>query len=136
MVQEYQPLDRVPEDVLPTLNYLRKKGFKLGLLSNRDDPLDDLVTSLGIAEAFDLMLAAGETGWWKPDPRVFRHAAARLDVAPEASVYVGDNYFADVVGAGEAGMQPVLLDPAGLFPEAACPVISSIGQLIPLLMGN
>jgi FMN phosphatase YigB (HAD superfamily) len=46
---------------------------------------------------------------------------------------VGDNYFADVVGARRAGLQPVLYDPRALYPEADCPIITSFDQLIPVL---
>jgi len=47
-------------------------------------------------------------------------------------MYVGDNYFADVVGARGAGLQPVLYDPAGIYPEANCPVIVSLDGLLEL----
>ena len=52
---------------------------------------------------------------------------------PDQTIYVGDNYFADILGAANAGLRPVLLDPDGLFPEAACPVISSLGELLGVL---
>jgi predicted HAD superfamily phosphohydrolase YqeG len=42
---------------------------------------------------------------------------------------VGDNYFADVVGARNAGIQPILIDPVNLFPEADCVVIDTISDL-------
>ncbi len=133
MLEEYQPVDRVPPDVLPTLASLRRLGLKLGLLSNRDEPLNAVVDSLGMRGAFDATLAAGEAGFWKPDPRVFRLVADLLEVPPQESIYIGDNYYADVIGAHTAGMNAVLLDPAGLFPEAECPVIQSIGELSALM---
>jgi putative hydrolase of the HAD superfamily len=57
------------------------------------------------------------------------HACQRVDVKPSQAMYVGDNYFADVVGSRRAGLQPVLYDPRGIFPEAECPVIASFEQL-------
>jgi putative hydrolase of the HAD superfamily len=129
MMQEYQPEDRVPEDVLPTLARLRRAGYRLGLVSNRDEPLGSVVSSLDLEGAFDFTLAAGEVGWWKPNPRLLWHAVALAGVVSERAVYVGDNYYADVVCAQAAGLKPVLLDPAGLFPEADCPVIAAIGHL-------
>jgi FMN phosphatase YigB (HAD superfamily) len=44
-------------------------------------------------------------------------------------VYVGDNYFADVVGSRRAGLTPVLYDPNTIFPEADCATIKSFTQL-------
>jgi putative hydrolase of the HAD superfamily len=45
------------------------------------------------------------------------------------TVYVGDNYYADVEGARAAGMMPILIDPDGIFPDPGCPVIRSLGEL-------
>jgi ribonucleotide monophosphatase NagD (HAD superfamily) len=46
---------------------------------------------------------------------------------------VGDNYYADVVGARQAGLEPVLLDVNGLFAEPDCLVIQAHSQLFALL---
>jgi len=125
--ETYESEDCVPDDVIPTLTGLRDAGFKLGLVSNRNDPLDEIVESLGLTNMFDLMLAAGEVGWYKPDPRLLLFAAERLGVEPGDTLYLGDNYHADVLGASAAGMTPVLLDPRGLYPEAECWVVPSVG---------
>ncbi|MCK5053285.1 MAG: HAD family hydrolase [Anaerolineales bacterium] len=127
MRETYESEDCVPDDVVPTLTGLRQAGFKLGLVSNRNEPLDEIVESLGLMGMFDLMLAAGEVGWYKPDPRLLQFAAERLGVEPGETIYLGDNFHADVLGASAAGMTPVLLDPRGLYPEADCWVVPSVG---------
>ena len=66
---------------------------------------------------------------YKPEPGLFEHALKRAGLAPQEAVYVGDNYFADVVGSRRAGLQPVLFDPDVIFPEADCITIRSFGQL-------
>ena len=66
---------------------------------------------------------------WKPDPRIFQHALDRSETSPQQTHYVGDNYYADVPGAQQAGLQPVLIDPDKVFPKADCPVIRKMGQL-------
>jgi FMN phosphatase YigB (HAD superfamily) len=50
-------------------------------------------------------------------------------------MYVGDNYFADIVGALQAGLTPVLYDPTSLFPEAmeGCAVIKNYSEFYNLL---
>jgi putative hydrolase of the HAD superfamily len=65
----------------------------------------------------------------KPDPRLFRLALQRAGAAPEEAVHVGDLYEVDVVGARAAGIRAILLDPAGLYPEADCPRVRSLGEL-------
>lgn len=134
MLENYDPVQIVPEDVLPTLSALSSEGYRLGLVSNRSDPLEDTVAELALDGRFELTLAAGEVGWWKPDPRLLQHAAEEIGVDPACSIYVGDNPYADVRGAHNAGMHPVLVDPEGLFPKIQCHKIEAIGQL-PTLLG-
>jgi putative hydrolase of the HAD superfamily len=129
MREEYQPRDMVPESVIPTLTNLKAIGYRLGLVSNRSSPMNDLVDELGLSEYFELILTAGEAGWYKPDPRLLEYAAAQLETAPSASVYVGDNYHADVLGARAAGMTPVLIDPRGIYQEPDCEVIRDIADV-------
>lgn len=124
--KRYQSRHHVPDDVRPTLARLRAQGYTLGLVSNRRDPLDALAAELGLAEYFDFTLSAGQAQSWKPDPGIFHQAAAQAGASPGACVYLGDNYYADIQGAQAAGLHPILIDPHGLFPEAACPVIHTL----------
>ncbi len=101
----------------------------MAVISNRQKPYQDEIDSLGIAQYFSFSLAGGEMEAWKPEPEIFIHACKRLNLNPSQAIYVGDNYFADVVGARRAGLQPVLYDPRGIFPQADCPVLTSFDQL-------
>jgi FMN phosphatase YigB (HAD superfamily) len=56
-----------------------------------------------------------------------------MGVEPEGALYVGDNYFADIVGAQSAGLKAVLIDPVNLFPEANCMVIERLPELESIL---
>jgi putative hydrolase of the HAD superfamily len=133
MEEFYRPQSIVPDDVKRVLPTLQEKGYKLAVISNRDLPFQEEIETLGLAPFFDLALAGGEVNAWKPEPDIFLHACRRLDVTPAESVYVGDNYFADAVGALNAGLQPVLYDPCGIFPDAGCPTIKSFDELPDLL---
>ncbi len=129
MAERYRPIDCIPDDVRPTLTDLRARGLRLGLVSNRGEPLAPVAEALGLADLLDLSLSAGETGLWKPEPEIFRIALSRLGVDAADAVYVGDNIHADVEGSRNAGLTPILIDPRGLYPEPDCPVITTIGQL-------
>lgn len=133
MINEYQPEDRVSEDVVPTLQALKEAGFAMGVASNRSTPYDEQIAALGLSEYFAFALAAGQIQAWKPEPGIFLHAAELLKAEPHRTLYVGDNYFADVLGARRAGLQPVLFDPERIFSEADCPIIYSMGELLTLL---
>ncbi len=134
MEESYRPQTWIPEDIPTTLSQLQKNGFTLAVVSNRSDSYDEQLLELGLNEYFVFSLAAGEINAWKPNPEIFEHALKRLNVAPEQAVYVGDNYYADIIGAQRAGMAPVLIDPEELFPDADCPTIDAIGELLDLLI--
>ncbi len=121
--------DIVPDDVIPTLQTLQAQGYKMGVLTNRRDPLNGYLDEIGVAPYMDFALVAGQIGVWKPAPEAFLKAAEVAGVPPAEAAYVGDNYYADIVGARHAGLLPILLDPQGLFPEATNPVIHRIADL-------
>jgi HAD superfamily hydrolase (TIGR01549 family) len=129
MNESYHPKSIVPEDVLQVLPQLRQAGYSMAVVSNREKPYQQEIETLGIASYFVFCMAGGEVDARKPEPDIFYHACKRLDVKPSQAMYVGDNYFADVIGARRAGLQPVLYDPRGIFPDAGCPILSSFGQL-------
>ena len=106
------------------------------MLSNRTSPYDEQLDALGLAEFFEFAIAAGVVDSWKPDPVVFQHAVQNYGIPPGEIIYVGDNYYADVIGAKNAGLVPVLLDPEGVFPDAGCTVIHQVGELWELLHKN
>ncbi len=129
MEESYKPNSIVPEDVRRILPALKSSGFKMGVISNREKPFQAEIEALGLSPYFDFSMAGGEVNAWKPEPEIFIHACRRADVRPQEAIYVGDNYFADVVGARRAGLHPILYDPRGIFPEAECPVLTSFDQL-------
>jgi HAD superfamily hydrolase (TIGR01549 family) len=129
MFAEYNPVDQVLDDVVPMLQSVRESGRKMAVVSNRPDPLGPILEGLGLAKYFDFLLAAGEVDYWKPDPRLLLHAASMAGVQPDEIVYIGDNYYADVVCSRQAGMTPILFDPKCLFPDADCLVISRMSEL-------
>lgn len=133
MKENYHPEDCVPNDVPMTLEALKQQGYRLAVLSNRTKSYHEQLENLGLVDYFEFALAAGDIEVWKPDPMVFQHALLRMGVFPEQTIYVGDNYYADVIGAQQAGIHPVLLDPQSIFPEAGCPVIHSVGGLRQIL---
>ena len=132
MSENYRPQDIIPDDVIPTLIKLREAGFTLGLLTNRTQPADDYLTSVGLAEHLEFYISAGQVGVWKPDPEIFYYSMGAARSLPEQTIYIGDNYYADVVGARKVGMTPILIDRERIFPQPDCPVIYEIGDLLGL----
>jgi HAD superfamily hydrolase (TIGR01509 family) len=133
MLESFKPDDQVAPDVRLPLERLRRAGYRLGVVSNRRKSYEEQLTALGLLEYFEFCLFAGDLERWKPSPEMFAIALQHLDLPAQAVVYVGDNYYADVVGARGAGIWPVLIDADNLFPEAGCALIARIGDLSALL---
>ena len=133
MKDGYQPENHVRPDVPETLEALRQSGYSVGLVSNRSNPCQEECEQLGLLHHFEFAYVAAEVDAWKPDPRIFDRALEETGSSPDKVLYVGDNYYADIVGAKNAGLQPVLLDTNDVFPDADCAVIREIGDLIELI---
>jgi putative hydrolase of the HAD superfamily len=119
----------VPEGVRPSLERLRAAGLRLAVVSNSNGTLRRLFDRLAFTPAFDVILDSQVEGVEKPDPRIFRLALERLGEDAGGVVHVGDIYHVDVVGARAAGIRPVLVDEADLYPEADCPRVCSLAEL-------
>lgn len=114
LASRWRPFD----DVVPAFERLRARGLRVGIVSNWDRRLPRLLTGLGLDPLIDTVVCSAEVGLHKPDPRIFELACRRVGVAPEEAAHVGDHYYADVIGAGVAGLIAVLLDRKGHSPAA------------------
>ena len=103
------------DDALPTLDALRARGLKLGLLSNTSRDLADFVAHHGIE--VDAVLTSHVHGKTKPHETIFRALLAQLDVAAEDAVMIGDQLEDDVLGARAVGMRAILVDRDGRYPD-------------------
>lgn len=130
----FQPRSALTPGAIETLDALKATGVTLGLLSNRMHAFTDELEELGIAHYFDFTLAAGEIGVWKPKPGIFLEGLARAGgVAPEAALYIGDNYYADIVGAHNAGIDAVLIDWRRVFTDVRGPRFESLLEVLAFL---
>ncbi len=102
------------EDALPTLDALRSRGLKLGLLSNTSRDLDAFVAHHRLA--VDAVLTSHAHGKTKPHETIFRALLGKLGVAPGEAVMVGDQLEDDIAGARAVGMRAVLVDRDGRYP--------------------
>jgi putative hydrolase of the HAD superfamily len=101
----------VQGDTRAALQRLRDDGYRLAVISNADGTVEGLLETVGLRPHFEFVIDSGTVAWEKPDPRIFQNALGRLGVEPAESLYVGDLYHVDVLGARAAGMEAVLVDP-------------------------
>jgi len=133
MGKNYKPEVYIPEEVPFVLAGLKEAGYVLGVVTNREDPVHDELKNLNLDSFFNFSLAGGEVGSFKPELRIFEQALERAGTSAAETMYIGDNYFADIIGSLRAGLRPVLYDPSHLFPDVECAVIRSFDELPDLL---
>jgi putative hydrolase of the HAD superfamily len=104
---------RIYEDVIPTLEALKARGLRLGVISNWDERLRPLLKRLKLADYFEAIIVSREVGSAKPARGIFEHAVRKLGLPPEAVLHVGDSLAMDVRGARHAGLRALLLHRAG-----------------------
>jgi len=109
-------MPRVPD----ALDRLRDLGLRLVVVSNADGTIEEGLEAAGLRAHFAAVVDSAVVGFEKPDPRIFRHALALADAEAARTLHVGDLYHADVLGAREAGVHAVLLDPYDDWPQTDC----------------
>jgi putative hydrolase of the HAD superfamily len=122
-----------------TLEELRRRGYRLGIVSNATIPgplMRDDLDLLGLSELVDAAVFSSEIGVRKPDPRIFASVLEALELDPRQCLFVGDRLKEDVGGSRALGMRPVLthefrqeVPPAG----DPVPIIQRFPELLTLL---
>ncbi len=135
--EAWDPHTFTDPEVVPVLGELRRRGMKVGVLSNTMWPRDAherIFVRDNVSGLIDGAVYSSEIPWVKPHPEAFRAAMAAIDVTePAACVFVGDRPYDDVHGAKSAGMRAVLMAnssvPAfdGATPDA---VITRLSELL------
>ncbi len=128
-----------------TLRLLREAGFRLFLVSDGHVPSQrHKVATLGLAHRFDHLVFTGDLPGHrrKPSPYPFLLACARLEVAPDRCLYVGDHPALDFPGPRSLGMLTAGV-PTGPFAGSAVPPeprpdfqLAALEDLLGLLAGD
>jgi putative hydrolase of the HAD superfamily len=118
------------DDTPAVLAELRARGYTLGVVSNADGRAAGDLAGCGLAQHFATVIDSHLVGVEKPDPRIFELALTACGAAPEATLFIGDIYEIDVQGARNAGIEPLLIDPLGLYSEVDCERIDSLQRLV------
>ena len=128
---------RLFDDAVPILDTLAARGVKLGIISNFERWLRDMLIHFDLLERFDVVAISGDLELEKPDRRIFEWAMREMGTSPAASLHVGDSPNFDAQPAHDLGMTGVLLDRHGRWTDldAPYPVISTLGELTNVIDG-
>jgi HAD superfamily hydrolase (TIGR01662 family) len=106
-----------------------RREYEIAVISNADGKIDAVLRRCGIVDCFASITDSGNVGYEKPHPAIFEAALRDMKASAGKSLYVGDVYSIDYVGARNAGMQAVLFDVARAYREREFPRVESLVEL-------
>lgn len=95
------------------LSFLKRRGYRLGLLSNLSSSYKQPFEESELAKHFDEHFFSCDEGTKKPDPSAYLTTCNRLGVPPEATTFVGDSFKLDVEGPRSVGMHAIQVGEPG-----------------------
>ena len=105
------------EGVIPTLQYLKNYGIKIGLATSSYEILiETVLATLGIKNFFDCTHSAENESYGKPHPAVYLSAAESLGVQPTRCLVIEDS-FNGILAAKASRMQVVCIPEKSHFPH-------------------
>jgi putative hydrolase of the HAD superfamily len=120
-------------DTREVLKALKERGYELGIISNFDSRLFNVLRGLGILELFDTVTLSSLAHAAKPAPKIFHAALEKHATDPDDAVHVGDSVHDDVEGARSAGLRAILINrEPERRPEHGL-VIETLAELPPLV---
>jgi FMN phosphatase YigB (HAD superfamily) len=120
--------DQILSGTREALDRIRQE-YPIAVISNADGHIDTVLRRCGIVDCFASITDSGIGGLEKPQPAIFEAALREMKAQPAESLYVGDLYSVDYVGATKAGMQAVLFDVAGAYRQREFPRVESLAGL-------
>ena len=114
-----------------TRDVLRRlaKRYRLGVISNADGQIAQVLERCGIADCFETIVDSGIVGYEKPHHAIFEAALREMGSAAGESMYVGDIYSVDYLGATAVGIRAMLMDVCGAYREREWPRVESLEEL-------
>ncbi|KAJ8736744.1 hypothetical protein PYW07_000015 [Mythimna separata] len=95
------------------IDHFRTLGISVGVISNFDPRLHDILHNVGLYKKFDFIVTSYEAGYSKPDERIFKSAIDKciMSVSPSEALHIGDDVIKDYEGARMAGWHALLVNP-------------------------
>jgi HAD superfamily hydrolase (TIGR01549 family) len=125
-------------DVIPTIDSLKEKNIKRGVVSNAyEEEIEELFSRIELSPAlFDCIVGVDTIGKPKPHPDIFHHALSLLGIPAEEVLFIGDDLQKDYYGAEKTGMCSLLLVRNGNLPERIRCITSLTSITTYLSVGN
>lgn len=106
-----------------------RQNYSTAVISNSDGKINLVLERCGICDCFATITDSGNVGQEKPHPAIFNAALEQMKADPADSLYVGDLYSVDYLGARNMGMQAVIFDVSGAYRDRGLPRVESLIEL-------
>lgn len=118
-------------DVRPALDALKRDGVRLGVVSNWDSRLPEILELLNLDHYFEQIGVSHLEGIEKPDPALFHRVLDAMKATPSQALHVGDVPRLDLLGARAAGIDGLLVDRRNRLEGQYCVVrdLSALPQI-------
>jgi putative hydrolase of the HAD superfamily len=116
-------------DSRAALQNLSTRGWTHLLLTNHVPELPFILDRLEICDFFSGLFNSAETGYEKPNPKAFRAVLDWIGAKGPATM-IGDNYTADILGAGEVGLPAILVRQPHPDAKNYCRTLLELEQVI------
>ena len=117
-------------DVFPALECWKKQGIQLGIISNFDSRIYEVLDLFGLTNFFQTITISSTTGTAKPHPNIFIEALNKHQCYPEDAWHIGDSKKEDYQGAKAAGISPFLLERNEVINRSDYTIIDSMEALM------
>lgn len=107
------PTWRIFELTIRSLAKLQQHGLGIGLISNWDKSARKVLEKNNLLQYFDEIIISSEVDVVKPEKEIFELALSRTNLKSAECIYIGDNYYDDIVGCQKMGIRGCLINRFG-----------------------
>lgn len=111
--QKYQKIWYTYDSAVSVLTTLKQNSIRSGIISNWDNTSRKVLCQNNLDDLLDEIVISSEVGYSKPQKEIFDFALKRANVEPDECLFVGDNYYDDIVGSSKVNMKSLLINPYG-----------------------
>ncbi len=129
------------QENIASFHQLAESGLPVAIVSNNDGSAQQSMIDFGVGQVghgplphLHAVVDSGVLGISKPDPAIMAPALEALAIDPARVLYIGDTVHADIVGATNAGMQSVQLDPFNHHADYGHTRVADLAALADLLL--
>lgn len=129
-------VQRPAAETFAALEDLRRRGWRIGIVSNGSRSQEAKIAAAGLADAVDGWAISEVVGARKPEPAIFEAAAVACGCALDGAWVVGDNAAADIAGAKTCSLRSVWISRGRRWqlrvyePDAVAPTVADAVALI------